>query len=65
MNEKELLPLRDLRQVIHDLTLMKRSTGLSPPDEKLLLQLESMELNLPEQPEDCSGFLIITRRCKE
>ena len=48
MRENELLPLPDLRRQIHDLTLMKRSTGLSPPEEHMLEQLESIEYSLTE-----------------
>ena len=40
-NQSQLLP--DLRQQIHDLTVTKRATGLSPPEEHVLEQLEAQE----------------------
>ena len=43
MDHNEFPPLSDLRQTIHDLTLQKRSSGLSPPDETVLAKLESQE----------------------
>jgi len=58
MRENELLPLPDLRRQIHDLVVTKRSTGLSPPEEKLLLYLEAKELHQPEQSDDCPGIFI-------
>ena len=48
MRENELLPLLDLRQQIHDLTLMKHSTGLSPPEEQILVYLEAKEASVLE-----------------
>ncbi len=42
------LLLPEIRQQIHDLTLLKHSTGLSPPETELLLKLESHENNAPE-----------------
>lgn len=49
MNEKDLMPLPDVRQAIHDLTLMKQSTGLSPPEEELLLLMEAQENCAPSE----------------
>lgn len=48
METKGLLPLPDQRQMIHDLILQKRATGLSPPEQKVLEQLEAEELLLSE-----------------
>ncbi len=48
METKGLLPLPDQRQMIHDLILQKRATGLSPPEQKALEQLEAEELLLSE-----------------
>ena len=31
------------RQLIHDLTVQKRSSGLSPPEEEILLVMEEQE----------------------
>ncbi len=45
MEQNELLPLHNRRQEIHDLTLMRRSTGLSPPEELILDTLEAKELS--------------------
>ena len=44
MKRNELPPLPDRRQEIHDLILMKHSTGLSPPEEQILNTLEANEL---------------------
>ena len=48
MRENERLPLLDLRQQIHDLTVTKKSTGLSPPQEQILDYLEAMEASAHE-----------------
>ena len=52
MRQREIRPLLELRHDIHDLTLMKRSTGLSPPEDETLLKLESQEIKLPEQSDE-------------
>jgi len=44
MRENLVEMLSDYRQLIHDLTMQKRSTGLSPPEEELLLQMEAQEI---------------------
>ena len=43
MEQNEFLTLPELRQLIHDMTLQKRATGLSPPEEQLLDRLEMNE----------------------
>ena len=43
MRENLVEMLSDYRQLIHDLTIQKRSSGLSPPEEELLLRMESQE----------------------
>ncbi len=48
----------EVRVAIHDLTMLKHSTGLSPPEEEILLLFEERELNLPEQNELLRDFLI-------
>lgn len=48
METNEHQPLPDQRQIIHDLTLQKRATGLSPPEQEILEQLEAEELPLSE-----------------
>lgn len=44
MNTNELTWMQDHRQIIHDLVIQKRATGLSPPEEELLEKLEAEEL---------------------
>ncbi len=58
MKEQTSLPQFELRQEIHDLTVKKRATGLSPPEEEFLLRYEGKELILPEQSDDCPGLII-------
>ena len=61
MNTFNLLS-HEVRVTIHDLTMLKHSTGLSPPEEEILLQFEDRELNLPEQNELLRIFLLDNRR---
>ena len=58
LEAKDLTLLPEQRQIIHDLILQKHATGLSPPEQEILLILESQELALPVQSEDCSGFFM-------
>ena len=51
MEQREFLPLSGLRHEIHNLTLLKRATGLSPPEDEMLHKLESQEIEIPEQSE--------------
>ena len=59
-NEFPLLP--EIRQQIHDLTLQKHASGLSPPEQEILSKLEGKENYLPEQSDDCPGYCIFTLR---
>ncbi len=59
MEQREYMPLPDQRQTIHDLTLRKRASGLSPPEEKILLEMEANEIIQPEQSDDCPGSFYI------
>lgn len=59
MEQREYMPLPDQRQTIHDMTLRKRASGLSPPEEEILLEQEAHELNQPEQSDDCPGYFVI------
>lgn len=43
MEQNELLPLSDYRQAIHNLILRMHITGLSPPEQCILEQLEAQE----------------------
>ena len=43
MKQIERLVLHEQRQIIHDLTLLKHATGLSPPEMEMLEQLEADE----------------------
>ena len=43
MGQNERLRLPDQRQIIHDLTLQKHASGLSPPEEEILARLEATE----------------------
>ena len=38
----------DIRRMIHDLTILNHSTGLSPPEEELLVKYEADEARIPE-----------------
>ena len=49
-NELPLLP--EQRQIIHDLTLLQKASGLSPPDQEQLEQLEAKELLVLETRSD-------------
>ena len=52
MKQNEFPPLPDQRQEIHDLTLLKRSSGLSPPEDETLLKMEAQETILPEPSDE-------------
>ncbi len=43
MEQKNQFQLPDRRQLIHDLTLLKHATGLSPPEEEILASEEGFE----------------------
>ena len=43
MGQNELPSLPDQRQTIHDLTLRKHASGLSPPEEDILVHVEVTE----------------------
>ena len=43
MEKHTLPPLPDLRQQIHDLVVRKQASGLSPPQEEILIDLEAKE----------------------
>ena len=45
MKENESLKLPDRRQLIHDLTVARRSASLSPPEAELLSELEGKEID--------------------
>ncbi len=52
MKVKEQLQLPDsLRQLVHRLSVMHRTTGLSPPEESIYLSLEAEEET--EAEEEC------------
>ena len=53
--KRELVPLPDLRHEIHDLTVQKHSSGLSPPEEEILERLEVQELYVTGAEISCSG----------
>ena len=48
MRENELLALHEKRRIIHDLTLLKHATGLSPPEMEMLEQTEAVEASETE-----------------
>ena len=43
MRENKLLLLHDRRQEIHNLILRMHSSGLSPPEEEILILMEAQE----------------------
>ncbi len=43
LEASELLLLPELRQQIHDLTLQRHASGLSPPEQLILEKYESQE----------------------
>ena len=43
METNTLPPLPELRQQIHDLVVRKQASGLSPPQEEILIALEAWE----------------------
>ncbi len=45
MNKGLLPQLPEQRQLIHDLVMMHRATGLSPPEEEILQKLEGEEMD--------------------
>ena len=45
MKTEELPQLPDLRELVHELAVAHRTTGLSPPKEELLSVLEAEELS--------------------
>ena len=47
MKANEIPSLPDQRQAIHDLTLQKHATGLSPPDEDILEKTEAKTIEVP------------------
>lgn len=48
MLKSNLSSLHEQRQLIHDLTLLKHATGLSPPQMEMLEQLEAEEASETE-----------------
>jgi len=65
MRTNELPPLPDQRQLIHDLILQMHKTGLSPPEEEIVLLMEAQENCAPSKLMtmirsglDCYGFVI-------
>ena len=55
MKQDEILPLPDERNIIHNFVIQKHQTGLSPPEEKILLELEGREVVLRTCPVNIVG----------
>ncbi len=49
-NQIQLLP--DLRQQIHDLIMSKHASGLSPPEEELVIIFEAEEYSEADQEDE-------------
>ncbi len=58
MNTNELTWMQDHRQIIHDLVIQKRATGLSPPEEEILEWLEASELHDARSNEFAPGLFV-------
>ncbi len=43
METNKFPPLPEQREIIHDLTIRKHTTGLSPPEEDILSNMEASE----------------------
>ncbi len=43
METNKFPPLPEQREIIHDLTIRKHTTGLSPPEEDILSKMEASE----------------------
>ena len=52
MRPSEIPSLPDQRQTIHNLTLQKHATGLSPPEEEMVLMMEAQENCAPSKQND-------------
>ena len=49
MEQEIILSMLDLRKQVHDLTLRKHASGLSPPEEELMIIFEAAEYSEAEQ----------------
>ena len=63
MKQDEILPLPDERNIIHNFVIRKHETGLSPPEERLLMEVEGREASLQIFVEmlDALGYELVVR----